>query len=62
MFVIAYDADKAVNNKVLDSEQYAIQALKVEGFSIGVAEWDMRHGKGIDDLLQGGRQPAYQLV
>lgn len=62
MFVIAYDADKAVNSKVLESEKNAIQALRDEGFAIGIAEWDMRYGKGIDDLLQGGHQPTYNLV
>lgn len=62
MFVIAYDADKTVNDKVLVSEKNAINALRNEGFSIGVAEWDSCYGKGIDDLLAGGHRPSFIAI
>jgi len=62
MFVIAYDADKAVNAKVLDCETKVIEALKKEGFAIGVANWNALYGKGIDDLLAGGHLPTYEAV
>lgn len=62
MFLIAYDADKTVNEAVLENEQKVIEALKQEGFAIGIAEWDMFYGKGIDDLLLNGKMPDYKLA
>lgn len=62
MFVIAYDADKAVNEAVLKNEKHVINAIKEEGFAVGVANWDMMLGKGIDDLLFGGHQPDYAFA
>ncbi len=62
MFVVAYDADKSVNNAVLSNEGKVIRALKEEGFAVGTAEWDMVYGKGIDDLLANGHQPEYAIA
>lgn len=62
MFVIAYDADKSANKRVLDSEMRTIQSLKDEGFSIGIANWSEYYGKGLDDLLFNGHQPSYELA
>lgn len=62
MFIIAFDADKSVNAKVLASQQRTIDLLKAEGFLIGLAEWDAALGKGIDDLLVGGHKPSYVLA
>lgn len=62
MFVIAYDADKSFNKRVLDSETRTIQALKDEGFAIGIANWSEHYGKGLDDLLYNGHQPSYELA
>lgn len=62
MFVIAYDADKSVNERVLDVEMRTIQALKDEGFAIGIANWSEHYGKGLDDLLFNGHQPSYELA
>lgn len=62
IFVIAFDADKKINLKVLDSEQKTIEILKNEGFMIGIAEWDAGHGKGIDDLLANKHRPEYSLI
>lgn len=61
ILIIAYDADKAVNEKVLYSEQKTIELMKQEQFQVGVAEWDASCGKGIDDLLQNGYRPSYVL-
>ena len=62
IFIIAYDADKSVNARVLESEQRTIRILKEEGFTIGLASWDTVYGKGIDDLLMSGHRPQYMLV
>lgn len=62
MFVIAFDADKFVNEKVLASEKNAIRALQQEGFDIGVAYWNPLYGKGMDDMLFGGHMPQYSAV
>lgn len=62
MFVVAYDADKAKNEKVLAQEKNVVDALRAEGFRIGTAEWDIELGKGLDDLLAGGHKPGYALA
>lgn len=62
MFIVAYDADKAVNEKVLQQQNNIVEALKKEGFFMATAEWDMCLGKGIDDLLAAGHKPGFQLV
>lgn len=62
MMVIATDADKYENDKVMDAEAALIKALKKEGIMVGVAEWDERHGKGIDDCIAGGHWPTIRPV
>lgn len=62
MLVIAYDADKEENARVMAAQQSVVEALKKEGFMIGIAEWDMAQGKGIDDLLARGGKPHYILA
>ena len=42
-------------------ETAKLQKLKEEGFTVGVAEWNIEHGKGIDDLLCNGYRPQYVL-
>ena len=61
MFVVAFDADKATNAAVLKNERQTIQAIKDEGFAVGVANWDILYGKGLDDLLRSGHQPEYDI-
>lgn len=51
IFVIAYDADKNVNKKVLEQEQNIVNAFREEECVLGTAEWDMNLGKGMDDYL-----------
>ena len=62
IFVMAFDADKETNSAVLKNEQAAIQALKEEGFTVGIANWDSSLGKGIDDLFANGYQPEYSFA
>ena len=62
LIVVAFDADKATNEKVLDSEKKTIEVLLAEGFSIAVANWDSSIGKGIDDLLVRGGKPYYEFA
>lgn len=61
VFIVAFDADKVENSKVLASERKTIDLLKSEGFMVGVANWDPDLGKGIDDLLKNGHKPKYTL-
>lgn len=62
MFIVAYDADKETNKKVLNSEKNVVEALKAEGLAVGTASWQIQLGKGLDDLLANGYQPSYTLV
>lgn len=62
MFIIAFDADKHTNEKVMKSQWDTVNSLKKEGFAIGLAEWDASLGKGLDDLLVGGCKPRYVLA
>lgn len=62
MFIIAYDADKAVNESVLNAQNKVLGAIRKEGFYVGVANWDKSCGKGLDDLLAKGFQPSYDIL
>lgn len=62
MFVLAYDADKHSNMNVLNAEKKLIEALKKEGFSIAVCEWNLNIAKGIDDLIMLGLNPSIYPV
>lgn len=61
IIVVAFDADKSTNETVLDRERKTAEALRQEGFILGVASWDIHLGKGIDDLLAGGHKPSYEV-
>lgn len=61
VIVVAFDADKATNAMVLSRERKTADALKNEGFILGVASWDINLGKGIDDLLAAGYKPSYEV-
>lgn len=60
--VIAYDADKAENDNVLKSEFKAVKALLKSGVKVGIASWNPRWGKGLDDILLKGVMPDVSLV
>ena len=61
IIIVAFDADKNVNDAVLNNEKQTISTLRAEGFSIATAEWDMSLGKGLDDLLVAGYKPRFKL-
>lgn len=62
MYIVASDADKKENDKVMDAEIALIKALKSKGMKVGVAEWDERQGKGIDDCLAAGHWPIIRMA
>ena len=61
VFVIAYDADKAVNENVMRSQDGLLTALLDAGMTVALADWDMNVGKGLDDLLVNGGKPTYTI-
>ncbi len=60
--VIAYDADKYVNEAVLMYEQKLAELLLGRGFRIALAYWNPGFGKGLDDILSIHVRPNYELV
>lgn len=60
--VVAYDADKVTNPKVLQCERYLIELLKNNGFEVFVADWNIGFGKGLDDILKIGIRPNITRV
>ncbi len=62
LFIVVYDADKAENERVLRAQNNVLQAIKDEGFYVGIGNWDMALGKGLDDLLSNGGLPSYDLI
>ena len=62
MIIVAFDADRATNEAVMCAQNSTIDALKKEGFMVGIAEWNMNLGKGIDDLLASGYRPEFALA
>lgn len=62
VLIIAYDADKNVNNKVLYQEQKLINELLKYDIIIGVANWEAALGKGLDDLALNGFKPTYSVA
>ena len=59
MVVIAFDADKLHNERVLSCEQSLADGLKAAGIPVVIANWKEENGKGIDDLLASGGAPQY---
>jgi hypothetical protein len=49
--VIAFDADAAVKDQVRFARAELAQHLRRQGALVGFLEWDLAHGKGIDDHL-----------
>lgn len=62
LIVMAFDADKIINSKVLDCLKKTIEIFLSEGFDVAEADWDMAQGKGHDDLLVAGYRPKYKFV
>lgn len=61
LFVIAYDADKSTNVRVLQNEKSAIEEFKKRNFRIAVGEWNANFGKGLDDILVTGVRPSIYI-
>lgn len=59
---VAYDADKHINEKVLQCEQKLIRLVKDNSFETSVAVWNPGFGKGLDDILALGIIPEYVPV
>lgn len=62
MFIIAFDADKFMNEAVMAAQERVVHILRKEGFLVGVANWNILDGKGIDDLLLNNHLPNYELA
>lgn len=62
VFVIAYDADKSINAKVLQCEGALVERLKEKGVQIALADWNIGFGKGLDDILGIGIRPNLNMV
>ena len=62
VFVIAYDADKSINAKVLQCEDALVERLKEKGLQIALADWNIGFGKGLDDILGIGIRPNLNMV
>lgn len=60
--IIATDADKYQNQKVLVAEHQLIYALQEKGIIVGTAEWSINYGKGIDDCLVNGYWPEFAMA
>lgn len=60
--IIAYDADKKENIRVLQSEQKAVQEFLKRGLRIAIGEWNPNWGKGLDDTLVLGVRPQIYHV
>ena len=62
LFIVAYDADKATNQMVLDFEKRLVNALKEKDLRVAIADWEQTKGKGLDDLLAAGFIPSFRMV
>lgn len=55
--LIAFDADASTNPFVARALRNTVEDLINEGFQVSVETWDIKDGKGIDDLLAAGKKP-----
>ena len=56
--IIAFDADMKKNKHVEKALRKLAQACLSMGYRVFIAEWDIKQGKGIDDLRVNGHQPT----
>ena len=56
--ILADDADRYQNENVMRCQNGLADLLKSEGFKVMIADWNMKDGKGLDDLLASGHLPA----
>lgn len=62
IIVIAFDADKTVNEAVLWYEEKLIALVKDSGLQIALASWNIGFGKGLDDIFKVDIRPNYSFV
>lgn len=55
---LAFDADARTNANVARALGLTARALAEEGYEVEVETWDLKQGKGIDDVLANGEKPA----
>lgn len=62
--IVAYDADKAVNENVLRHEHGVAEMMHQLGFTVYLADWTIHrtYCKGLDDLLNMGLDCSYEEV
>jgi len=60
--VVAFDADKEVNEMVRDAESKLLVKLGDAGFKTGKTRWNKAFGKGLDDSLFMGARPSIEMV
>lgn len=62
--IIALDMDKYLpkHEAVLNAQVQLVKELRREGIQVAVAEWDLNHGKGVDDLFLGGHKLNYVIA
>ncbi len=61
-FVVVFDADKKVNEAVLNSEQNLLEEFKKRGIAVATGEWNANWGKGLDDILLTGVVPDIRFI
>jgi P4 family phage/plasmid primase-like protien len=54
---LAFDADASTNPHVAEALRGAAHDLRSQGFTVRLERWQQAHGKGIDDVLSGSKQP-----
>ncbi len=54
---IAFDADCRTNRDVAKALRKFYRSLIKAGFEVSIEHWDIEDGKGLDDLLVGGKIP-----
>lgn len=60
--IVAYDADKNINEYVLRHEKKLVDLLKIHSFNTYIANWNPGFGKGLDDILVLGVRPQLDPV
>ncbi|MBI1926850.1 DUF3854 domain-containing protein [Candidatus Poribacteria bacterium] len=58
--IIAFDADTTINPAVRKQRKRLAQAVTGMGYRVSIARWDLRLGKGIDELLVACHTPTLE--